>query len=255
MRQIAKLRNLMRKALQAKAKEIAAAVVAAYAKVGKVEDPNSKKARQILSAIKLEGFSIYIGQIAELLQAMGKDGARLAFIQLGSIPDDQSIVNTADETTIEWSKARAAELVGMKYTKSGKLITNPNAKWAITDATRESLQSLVTNAIENGWSTDRLGTEIKGSYAFSDARADMIARTEIKRADVQGSLEAYKASGVVKGKQSLLSSDYDNDDECSANADDGVIPLEQAFSSGDDAPPYHPNCRCVLVPADINEGD
>jgi hypothetical protein len=43
-------------------------------------------------------------------------------------------------------------------------------------------------------------------------------------------------------------------DEC-AEADDVVMPLGEDFPGVDvDQPPAHPNCRCVLVPADEDLG-
>jgi hypothetical protein len=45
-----------------------------------------------------------------------------------------------------------------------------------------------------------------------------------------------------------LSAGHDDDDECNDAADDGVIPLDQDFSVGVDAPPLHPRCNCSVVP-------
>jgi len=36
---------------------------------------------------------------------------------------------------------------------------------------------------------------------------------------------------------------------CQANADQGPVRLGESFSSGDDSPPGHKNCRCALLPA------
>ena len=36
-------------------------------------------------------------------------------------------------------------------------------------------------------------------------------------------------------------------EDCEANGDQGPIGIDEAFDSGDDAPPAHPQCRCVLV--------
>ena len=132
-------------------------------------------------------------------------------------------------------------------------IPNPDAKWQITESTREYLRADATQAIEEGWSTDKLKAELKDNYAFPDARAEMISRTEIARADVEGNMAAYRQSGIVVGKQWILGSEYDDNDECLENAEAGVIPLDAAFPSGDDAPPAHPHCLCDVVPVLIDE--
>jgi hypothetical protein len=59
---------------------------------------------------------------------------------------------------------------------------------------------------------------------------------------------AYKESGIVEGKEWILGSEHDDDDECDDNVNDGVIPLDEAFSSGDMEPLAHPKCVCDVMP-------
>lgn len=244
------LKKYLSKFLKKEGKKITAKIIG---KINKADIPSD--VQKILDDIDFQGWSVIVGDVEEMLQSMGEDGAKLALLQLGGIADDKTIVSSSDAVTNDYAKRRAAELVGMRYTAEGDLIENPNAKWAITDSTRDMLRSTVTTALEEGWSNDHLADELENNFAFSSSRAETIARTEIKRADMQGSLSAYKESGVVQGKESLLSFDYDDDDECQENADAGVIPLDEDFPSGDDAPPYHPNCRCDLVPSVIEGED
>jgi hypothetical protein len=44
--------------------------------------------------------------------------------------------------------------------------------------------------------------------------------------------------------------DDDVEEICQDNEDEGPIPIGETFSSGDDAPPAHNNCRCWLEPGD-----
>jgi len=244
------LKKYLSKFLKKQGKIITAQIIG---QINKADIPSD--VQKILDEIDLQGWSVIVGDVEEILRSMGDDGARMALLQLGGIADDKAIVSDADAVTNDYAKRRSAELVGMRYTAEGDLIENPNAKWAITDSTRDMLRSTITTALEEGWSNDHLADELENNFAFSSSRAETIARTEIKRADTQGSLHAYKESGVVQGKESLLSFDYDDDDECQENADAGVIPLDEDFPSGDDAPPYHPNCRCDLVPSVIEGED
>src|SRR6185312_16021124 len=82
---------------------------------------------------------------------------------------------------------------------------------------------------------------------FSAERAELIARTEIIRANGQGQLAALKSSGVVEKKGWSVSGEATVCDECQANEDAGGIDLDDDFPSGDDAPPGHPCCECALV--------
>jgi len=77
-------------------------------------------------------------------------------------------------------------------------------------------------------------------------RRETIARTEQRMATENGMLDRAKADGN-KYKMSISAQDDRVSDICEANQAQGWIPIDQAFSSGDDAPTYHPNCRCTIA--------
>jgi SPP1 gp7 family putative phage head morphogenesis protein len=89
--------------------------------------------------------------------------------------------------------------------------------------------------------------KIGDSYAFSDERAMLIARTETIRASNQGALASYRAADVAQKEWTTAEDDRVSED-CEANGDQGPIGIDEAFDSGDMTPPAHPNCRCVIVP-------
>lgn len=184
-----------------------------------------------------------------LLEELSKEGTAAALGQLEV--SDQDVTDQANDDAIAYAKERAAELVGMRYDDDGELVENPNAEWAIDDATREMLRADVKQAEEEGWSNDRLAAVIEQNYAFSEERAAMIARTESAFADVAGNLAAWTASGLVAGKQWLVSAGAC--DECEP-LDGVVVDLDEDFpNDGGDGPPLHPNCECDVVP--VLKGD
>ena len=141
----------------------------------------------------------------------------------------------------------------MRRDELGRLVENPDAEWAIDGSTRDFLRGAVTDAIEGGWSNDKLAGAIDDAYAFSKDRAMMIARTETQMAANKGAVAGYKASGVVQRKQWLTAEDDLVEEDCIANSEagpagDGTLGLDEDYPSGDDAPPAHPNCRCVILP-------
>lgn len=203
----------------------------------------------------LDGWAELVPDIEAIFVRTTGDGASAALEQLqlhGGLTDQ------AHEDAAEWAKDRASELVGMKYDDEGNLVVNEDAEWAISDSTREALRADVTRAIDMGLSTDDFAAELVDSYAFSADRAEMIARTEIAAADIQGSLIGYRDSGEVSGKELLLGSEHEEPDDCDDAADMGVVPLEDDFGGLGD-PPYHPNCVCDVIPVlasdDAPEGD
>lgn len=204
---------------------------------------------QIISDLSLKGYSVAMLDAVreDLLSAFAAGG--ISGLDLIGMRNDASIVNLVNENAVTFARERAAELVGMKWDSgSQSFAENPNAGTSITETTRDGLRSAVTDAIERGDSTDDLASAISDSYGFSDARAETIARTELAHAHVQGNLDAWDQSGVVSGKESILADTHPQEDVCDDNEAAGVIDLDGEFPSGDEGPPYHPNCLCALLP-------
>ncbi len=245
-----KLIRTLRRKLKTLGETAAAAAVAAIPArlLTKADDDEEAKrtARQAAQdAVEALDWDILINATEEELDAVSRDGVREALLRLGIT--DEGIVDQAYEEASSWSKERAAEMVGMKYNEVGELVENPNAEFVIGDAARAEIQTLVEEAISEGWSADDLAGEIEGVGSFSEARAEMIARTEIIRANNEGHLIAFRESGVVENKAWSTAEDGDVCPICEANEDQGPIPLDDSFESGDDAAPAHPNCRCTIV--------
>jgi SPP1 gp7 family putative phage head morphogenesis protein len=132
-------------------------------------------------------------------------------------------------------------------------VDNPDASWVITDSTREMIQSLTADAIDQGYTTDELAAQMEENFAFSPERAEMIARTETAQADSQGQMQGYEESGVVEGTEWTTAEDDEVDSDCVLNGEAGIVPLGEEYPSGDTAPPAHPNCRCAIIAALIDE--
>jgi SPP1 gp7 family putative phage head morphogenesis protein len=197
--------------------------------------------------LNLDSWVKLVGTFESDLSAVAVESSKRALAELDI--NDSDLFDLLQTEAMEWARDRAAEMVGMQYNDSGKLVPNPNARWAITDSTRDGLRTLITNAYAEGIDVTQLAQQIQDSYLFSASRAMTIARTELAKADGESTLRSWKESGRVSGKQWLLGSEHDdnNPDECDDNADQGVIDLEDDFDSGDEAPPAHPNCVCAVI--------
>jgi SPP1 gp7 family putative phage head morphogenesis protein len=212
--------------------------------LGKVDDAERKKVLdEVMAAINAGDVSALVGDMADLLDEIYRDGAAQALAQVG-ITSDASIVDLVNQKAVDYANARAAEMVGMKWV-DGELVDNPNAEWRIDEATRELLRADVTDAMESGMSNDDLATQLEDSYAFSADRAETIARTETAYADVQGNLAGYTEAGV--DQKQWVTGDGCCDD---CDALNGVIvDMDEDFpDDGGDGPPLHPNCRCDVLP-------
>lgn len=222
--------------------------------VGSITKTQSAKqiADEIYKSIEAE-WETLPPAVRNALESAGRAGVTKGMADL-TVTDIGSI-NAANDTAIAYAEKRAAELVGMKYDANGDLVANPNAKWAISDTTRDDLRRIVKNAFEQETRMPDLVDEIKNAGSFSDSRADMIARTEVSTAQSKGNFSIWKESGLVETKSWLLSADHTEEDECDDNADAGPIPIDELFPSGDECPPSHPNDFCILLAGTIDSGD
>src|SRR5579885_1496983 len=142
-------------------------------------------------------------QMQRILGEVATTSSGQLFAALEYTPSDDVFAEVA-ESTANYAALRAAELIGKKWV-NGELVDNPDPAWAISETTRNSLYSLINQALEEGWSASKIRDEVAASYQFSQARALMIARTERQLAQSRGALAAAKASGVVRAKRSVLS--------------------------------------------------
>jgi len=254
------LRRVTKAALRKKAEQYALAIEGRRMAMGKAVDESKETVDKLLATITVN-WDDFAEDVEPYLRAMALDGVKAAAVQIQLENIAGADVNLANERAEQYAQDRAAEMVGKKWV-DGQLVENPNPQWALadseaaSDATRDYLRGDITQAIEEGWSNQQLADKLVENYAFSPARAETIARTEIGNADIQGNMEAYQEaidSGIEVKKRWITGAD--ECDDCAANADQGAIDFDELFQSGDDAPLAHPNCRCDILPVLAGEDD
>jgi len=230
--------------------DITKQVIDAFNQANKID---KEKLDQILRELNFQGWTTLTGDVDSLIEEIYKDGGIEALAQLklaagksGEQIDVDQTLTQINERALQYAQQRSAEMVGMSRDENGDLIPNPNAEWQITESTREMLRSDVARALEEGMSNDDLADLLAENYAFSDERAEMIARTETAFADVAGNLSAYRESGLVESKQWIVGDGCC--DDCQ-ELDGVVVGIDEEFpNDGGDGPPLHPACRCDVLP-------
>ena len=129
----------------------------------------------------------------------------------------------------------------------------------------ESAKSLVTGtdaiftAKHNSDSLDNfIATEgthwlekiVRTGLHSANARAEVIARSEVARSMNAAAIQAYRDNGV--SHKHLLIAPDDTCAVCKSARKEGIIPLDAVFPSGGLGGPFHPNCRCVPAPANVD---
>ena len=146
---------------------------------------------------------------------------------------------TPQTRAVAWMKQHAAELIK-----------------GIDETTRKRVASIVTQAVEEGWSyakTEQVLKELYDGFRKSVpqkhllSRARLIAVHEAAMAYTQGELELGRwlaEGGLAVEKSWLTVMDERTCEVCSGNEGEGWIPLEQSFADGSEGTPGHVACRC-----------
>lgn len=209
--------------------------------------PTPEEIEVALDALDFSPWQTVIQVAGGDLADMAIDGGREALKQLG-IADDVDILAIVRQRAEAAAEQRAAELVGMRKV-GGEFVPNPNAAYRIDEATRDLIRGSVQDALSLGSTTTELADLLADQHAFSESRATTIARTELAFADSQGAMTGYRESGLVTKKQWYTAADDKVSEECVHSGEQGPIDIDEKFEpNGVDAPPNHPNCRCVVVP-------
>lgn len=148
-------------------------------------------------------------------------------------------ISSVDEMVQMVSKERIAYLVGKRLDRDGIIVDNPNAKYRVTDKTRNSVRQSISTSLSLGEDQKAAVERLRKTVA-DPARAELIAQTEAVNG-YQGGMYGYaKAAGAVaKEWQNLGATDF-----CKTNTDAGIIPIDDKFPSGHQQPSAHPRCRC-----------
>lgn len=201
--------------------------------LNKADDDPWKKFLDSLETVDFEDLDD--DDLADTLKAVNKDTQKRALAQVG-VNSSSELTGQINKSALEYSRLRAGELISPK----GLLIS----------ATKEMIKTTLSEGIAAGLSSEKIAVTLQEAYAFSPERATLIAMTESARANSYGALDGYmkaKAAGVVVRKSWVMRDEHACD-VCQENEAQGAIELEEAFSSGDQAPTAHPHCHCVIVP-------
>lgn len=122
---------------------------------------------------------------------------------------------------------------------------------SLDSTTIDDIISVISESRLQAMTNSEVATVLKDKFSeVSQVRADMITRTEA--ANSMG--QANYATGKENGAEThyWVAAGGGTDDICAGNADDGEIPFDQAFSSGDLCEPGHPNCECYTQEGQID---
>lgn len=167
-----------------------------------------------------------------------------------------------------WGDARTSlhidlDFEGVKQTSAMEALRAHAEAFAplVDDRENQTIVSLIDQALDDGWTPAKLASGISASFAEgyhiyddsgalvrtvpTDSWSEMVARTELSRAQTAGALALYRDAAIEKVMY-VTTQGPSVCDEC-APLDGQVFAIDDL---GDNTPPIHPRCCCALVAAD-----
>lgn len=231
------LTKAIAKTLRAWGKKTAKAIAAMYKPPAVEKDDRSgitsrnAELRRLIDELDATGIAEEVaGDLETAMQAAFRRAAAVGMQQVG-FSIDADITKQMDVRARDYAEERGGELIK-----------------DLAGTTEDDMHALLRRAIGEGMSTDELQDAVESMGAFGEARAEMIARTELAFAHVQGNKAGWVESGQVVGKKAVLGDNHTVEDICDDAVAAGVVGLDEEFVDGYTEPPFHPNCVCDIEP-------
>jgi hypothetical protein len=139
------------------------------------------------------------------------------------------------------SGAKISEDVAGRYLRENSL---SKLTGGFSETSVERLQSAIGAAWDAGGSYEQIVKAVQDTFEqFSSVRAGMIAQTEVNRAYNFSRVDFAKTEGMEEKAWSADGTDACAE-ICQPNIEQGYIPIDEDFESGDDFAPGHVNCDC-----------
>ena len=117
--------------------------------------------------------------------------------------------------------------------------------WRNTDYLAQMLEDEIEAAFLSGKSVRRMANVIMGRFGVGYRAAECLMRTETSYVQNQTAAQSYRDAGCTD-YEILTASDRRTCRRCAAQ--NGRRYPFTAMQAGENAPPFHPNCRCTILP-------
>ena len=201
---------------------------------GDVHDPSPVYAALGADDPRMKSLSVYGGNVVLTISVSGRSPAQTAKVaEVGAWLQ----VNIADGGFIHQPNPKAAE-----YVSRHGLAWWPD----ISEPAHTAIRQIISRSFEKKTAYTKVVDAIRETGGFSEARAKLIADTEISEAQVGVNLEEWQSTGLVS-KVRWMVAGRDPCPICEQN--NGIVRvIGERFPSGAFRPLAHPSCQCILSP-------
>ena len=197
---------------------------------------------------KLDKYWQMQGQLRKELQALGDRQmvllSRQFEVNFFEVYYSFAIPGTDAFTTI--SKEGAQQMINAIWCADGK--TWSERIWTNVAQLQDTLNEGLIECVITGKKPSQLKTILQERFGVSYSRANTLIRTEMAHIQTQAAKQRYEDYGLTEYE--ILGND---DDSCGNHGVDcheldGKRFTYAEMVIGKNAPPFHPNCKCCIVP-------
>lgn len=143
-------------------------------------------------------------------------------------------------------KQAAHQMLNAVWCADGKMWSQ--RIWDNVSRLQETLNEGLIDCVVSGKKPTELKNQLQERFGVSYSRADTLVRTEMAHIQTQAAKQRYEDYGLRYYE--ILGND---DDSCGNHSVDchkmdGKRFLYSEMTPGKNAPPFHPNCKCCIVP-------
>lgn len=197
---------------------------------------------------KLDAYWAFQAQLRNELQKLGEKQVSLLTkefeimffeVYYSIAPEGLQAFNTIDA-------AAARQMINAVWLADGKDFSQ--RIWGNTERLIESLNEQLILTVATGKKTTDLKKQLQQRFGVSYSRANTLVRTELAHVQTVAAKQRYEDYGLKYYE--ILGND---DDSCGNHSVDchemdGKKFLYSEMNIGVNAPPFHPNCRCAIIP-------
>lgn len=197
---------------------------------------------------KLDKYWQMQGQLKQELQKLGDNQVSLLSAKFVDIYSAiyQSIAIKGEKAFSQIDRAAALQVINQIWCADGKSWSQ--RIWDNTDVLQATLNETLIECVVTGRKSSDLTKLLQERFDVSYNRASRLVRTEVANIQTQAAKKRYQDYGLEKYE--ILGNE---DDSCGNHAVDchkmhGKTFYYNEMVVGKNAPPFHPNCKCAIIP-------
>lgn len=206
--------------------------------------------KQVTPALlyKLDSYWQMQGQLRRELQKLGEKQIALLTkeFELAFFDVYYSIAPVGMQAFSTIDSAAAYNLINAVWLADGKNFSQ--RVWTNTEQLIETLNEQLIHCVTTGKKTTELKNILQERFGVSYSRANTLVRTELAHVQTVAAKQRYEDYGLKYYE--ILGNEKDNCGQHSPDCHemDGKKFLYSEMAIGVNAPPFHPNCRCCIIP-------